>query len=92
MIDAASAKKITELYNAPKNAWEVLFSRIEKAAKSGQSFYCFDEEYENAYFTEHRKEVAEKLKALGYDVEYKRVRDRNTYIYDSYHNEYIIRW
>ena len=92
MINAADARKITDLYNTPKNPWDVLFTKIENVAKEGHAYCLFDEKTENAYFKENRKEVAEKLRNFGYSVEYRRVRDCDGYYSDHFHNLYTISW
>lgn len=90
-VSAEEARKISES-NTKGSAWSVLFKRIKEQCKKGSTVVTFDEEEEDAYFTEHRKVVKSRLEKLGYQVTYCRVRDDCDYCNNTYHNRYIIMW
>lgn len=92
MITAKEAHLLAETRRL-ENAWDKLFERIEKEANNGNFTLIFDEEIENVFFEEHRKEVKKKLEDLGYEVSYSRMKDQDFY-YGGYcfHNKYAISW
>lgn len=78
--------------NTPIDPWTKLFNRIKEEATKGNFMLLFDEETEKVKFKEHRKEVKNKLEALGYSVTYSRHKDTDDYNGDTYHNRYVIEW
>ena len=89
---AVNARAITEIARQPKNAWHRLFERIKEEAENGNSTLIFDEEKELVMFSEHRKEVKNKLEELGYECSYRRVPDNISFYANTYHNEYTVSW
>lgn len=91
-IRANEAKRLTEIANRPADAWDKLFEKIKKKAEEGYSSVIFDEEIEQAWFKEHRKEVKKKLEEMGYRVDYRRMINSDSDWGNDYHNEYCVGW
>jgi len=75
-----------------KDAWDILFERIQEKAEIGSFVLAFDEEVEHIEFKEHRKDVASKLESLGFKVLYHRVKNSDYLYNEGYHNRYVIEW
>lgn len=91
-VGAELAHERAELARKPVNPWDTLFDLIIKMADDGQFRLVFDEENEKVRFKEDRKEVKKILEELGYSVSYHRVRDRDDWYGEAYHNCYVIEW
>ena len=86
MISAKLAKEIAvKADQDSKNAWLQLEKRIDEAAKKGKTSIIF-KTHPGMEFIENRKEVAAKLRLLGYEVSYRKYDEDCGYITGNIYN------
>lgn len=90
-ITAEAAREITaEAIKHRSDPWNLVFDKIKEAAEKGNTVVIINES-KGIWFNEPRKKVAEKLRELGYEVEYRRASEHDPY-YPGYYNIYTISW
>ena len=90
-ITAETAREIAATAREHRsNVWNLVFDKIKEAAEKGSSVVIIDES-KGMWFNEPRKKVADKLRELGYTVEYRRSSYYDPYC-PGYYNIYTISW